>query len=160
MKLQTDLFILCSCLIQWDTGLSLSHKDSDIHPSFEWFGHCIGYHVTKEDLSLVQQAQVHKNIRTNFRHRSLICMVHKILLNPSNLSTSDFFSVEVLICPELCWSIPRDASAPRRANTTVPGSSPKCTWDWETRPLSFVVRPDPACVFGLWVLHADASEPF
>lgn len=47
--------------------------------------------TTKEDLSLMQQAQVHKNIGTNFSHQNLICMVHKIHLNPSNLSTSDGF---------------------------------------------------------------------
>lgn len=47
--------------------------------------------ITKGDLSLVQQSQVHKNIGTNFRHQSLICMAHRIHLNLGNLSTSDFF---------------------------------------------------------------------
>lgn len=114
-KPQKDLFIGYSCLIQWDIDFSLFHKDSyTLHLN----DLSIALITTKEDLPLVQQAQVHKNIGTNFRHQSLICMAHKIHLNPGNLSTSDFFSVKLLSYPELCWSIPRDASA--QAGQTPP----------------------------------------
>lgn len=61
-KLLRDLFVLYSCLIQWDTGFSLSHKDSNIYPLSEWFDHCIGCHKGRSFISTA--AQVHKNIGT------------------------------------------------------------------------------------------------
>lgn len=85
MKLQRDL-----CIVY--LSFSVRHRFLSVPYGLHLNDLAIALFTTKEDLSLVQQAQVHKNIGTNFRYQSLICMVDKIHLNPSKLSTSDFFS--------------------------------------------------------------------
>lgn len=46
-KLQPDLFVLCSRIIQYDTGFSLCHKYSGTYRLLEQFHHfqCTGHHV-------------------------------------------------------------------------------------------------------------------